>query len=77
MVGKLNILKEKQHKTKEEEEKRKEKKNKKPHPLVRLKNKIITHLGSWKTNKQTNKQTKTKQLAAKNSTQLPCPLKSK
>ena len=48
-------------------------KTRKPHPLVRLKNKIITHLRSWKkknNNNNNNKQTKTKQLAAKNSTQL-------
>ena len=41
MVGKLNILKEKQHKTKQKKNKQK-KKTRKPHPLVRpweLKNK--------------------------------------
>ena len=39
MVGKWNILKEKQNKTKQKQ------KTRKPHPLVRLKNKI-THLRS-------------------------------
>ena len=49
MVGKLN-MKEKQHKTKQKTKQKNKNKNKKktrkPHPLVRLKNKIITLLGS-------------------------------
>ena len=69
MVGELNILKEKQNKTQHNTTKQKQENL--TH-LWDLKNKIITHLRSWK-----NKQTKTKQLVAKNSTQLPCPLKSK
>ena len=58
MVGKLNILKEKQHKTKKEEEEEEEEKN--LAHLWDLKNKIITHLGSWKTNK--NKTTRRQKL---------------
>ena len=53
MVGKLNILKEKQHKTQNTKNKNKQKQENLTH-LWDLK-KIITHLWSWKTNKQTNK----------------------
>ena len=73
MVGKLNILKEKQNKTKQNNKQtNKQTKQENLTHLWDLRNKIITHLRSWK-----QQQTKTKQLAAKNSTQLPCPLKSK
>ena len=51
MVGELNILKEKQNKTKQKTKTKKKQEN--LTHLWDLKNKIITHLRSWK--KQTNK----------------------
>ena len=49
----------------------------KPHPLVRLKNKIITHLGSWKTNKQTTQTTRRQTTRRQKLDPTPMPLEIK
>ena len=64
-MGKWNILKEKQNKTKT--------KTRKPQPLVWLKNKTITHLRGWKTKQNKTKQIKKQKKKKKNRPNSPAP----